>query len=166
MELIANGFKTSFIIFISSVLATLVVNIIILVQFWRKEWSSNVGFKQWFYQHSGMISFICFICSLTDCGLVVNIFTSHIFGHSVFYSPLSMNIVKIVQISSLIAILVEHAPQIWVEWYVIMYESKNFTNIMIAALIVSLLDVGFILTKSIFWCVAYRSDTKMHSVNT
>ena len=163
IELAENQFILTFQIFIVSIIATFCVNVIILIHFWTREWKNNISFRQWFYQRSAIITAICFVCVLTDIGLITSLFTSHIFGHSIFYSPMSMDAIKTIQVSSLIGLLIEHLPQLLVEFYVIIYQYKHFSNIQIAALIVSLLDVGLILTKSIIWCVVFVVETKQQS---
>lgn len=87
--------------------------------------------------------------------MINTLFTSQIFGLSIFYAPLSMKSVQIMQSSSIICVLIDHLPQLIVQC-LRLFKWKKITQIMIASLIVSLVDIIFIIFKAISWIIIYK----------
>ena len=111
LELYVNRYDISFYLFLSSLFFTIMINGIIIFYFVKKEFKHNYLFVNWFYQFNGKISILLFLCLITDASMITTIFTSQIFGHKVFYSPISLNGISILKISNIISLLFEHIPQ-------------------------------------------------------
>ena len=168
IELIVNKYYLQFEIFLSSIIATIIINIIISL-FWLKyEFENNSKFTNWFYEKSGMISFLLILFLLTDLSLIINVFTSQIFGNLLFYSPISMNGIKLLNISLIILMFIEHLPQLIVQIQVIFaynlshssHENDtrlNLTIIQIASLTVGLIDIIFVTVKALIWLILFRT---------
>ena len=83
--------------------------------------------------------------------MITTVFTSQIFAHSIFYSPMSIMSINILQIANLITIMVEHLPQLIVQIIVIFIKLKKYNSIVIATLIVTAIDIIFMTVKAIVW---------------
>ena len=112
IELLAENRVYYFVIFLSSMLLTLLINSFLLLGFILKdEFRLNKQFQMWFYGHSGTITCLMFLCLLTDLNMFTNLFTSQIFGKNIFYAPLTIKSVeKINAVSPVIAFVFEHSP--------------------------------------------------------
>ena len=159
IELLSSEYFISFSIFLSSMGITLIINIGLLI-FFVKNAFQNSRFQLWFFDHSGAIILLMFLCLLTDASMVVSLFTSQIFGNLVFYSPMSLRDIKTIKTAALLSIFIEHLPQLLVQCYVLLVESKQFTSIMIASLVVSGIDTLFITVKICIWFVVFREINK------
>ena len=104
-----------------------------------------------------MIIFLLCFCLLTDACIVVTLFTSQIFGHLIFYSPLNINNIKQIKISAFLSIFIEHLPQLGVVVYVIFFvPHSEVSTIDIASLIVSIIDLFVTIFKTFVWLVATK----------
>ena len=152
-----------FVIFVSSMLLTLFANSLLLFAFiLREEFRLNKQFQMWFYGHSGMITCLMFLCLLTDLNMFTNLFTSQIFGKNIFYAPLTIRLIeKINIVSPFIALVFEHAPQLFVQFMVIWthVNGHQVSDITIVSLIVSIIDLLFIAIKLLVWIVARSRPT-------
>ena len=70
--------------------------------------------------------------------MITTVFTSQIFGHCIFYSPISLNNINIVQISNIIVLPIQHIQQIMIQIIVIFVKLKKFNQIVIAIYILQL----------------------------
>ena len=160
IELKSYQYNVMFGIFISSMGVTIIFNTIIVIYFFKNEFLNiNGEFKQWYDKRSGSVLLLTCLFVLTDVSGVTTAFTSQIFGLSLFYSPMSVEGVNMVQIVSLISIFVEHIPQLLTQFYVIFYESKYFSAITMCALIVGCIDIIFGTIKAILRIVRWKHNT-------
>ena len=157
--LISNGYWVSFEIFVTSMILTIFMNACFVIHFIKHEFSHNIKFRQWFWQNSsGVIICILFFSILTDGSMTISSLTSQIFGHLVFYSPISMKSITTMNIASILSIFVEHIPQLFVQFYVIFVESADtFTQVVFASLLVSCVDICFIIVNIAIWFFVLRS---------
>ena len=162
IELFSNKYYNLFTMFLSSFGLTLLVNGTFVAVFFLKSFQHK-RFELWFFEHSGIIIVLTFMCVLTDMGIFVTLFTSQIFGNSIFYSPIGMKSVKAMKTATIISLLVEHIPQLSIQCYLIFVKSKQFTNIMIASLIVSIVDTLYILFKGCIWLIAFKKTKVYYS---
>lgn len=159
LELLSNGYQISFYLFLSSLILTWIINIFVLGYFLRLEFNNNNNnlFTTWFYQHNGVITILLFVFVLTDVSMISSAFTSQIFGLATFYAPISINGMNIIHVSTIFSILFEHLPQLMIQFYFIMYQAKHFTIVIMAALIVSCIDMLFAVTRVVVWICLCRS---------
>ena len=52
------------------------------------------------------------------------------FGHTIFYSPMSIVSINIIQISNLASIIIEHLPQMIAQIIVIFVKLKKFNSLV------------------------------------
>ena len=84
--------------------------------------------------------------------MISSVFTSQIFGKQAFYAPISIQGINILKTSIVIAIIFEHVPQLFIQIYVF-----DLSVISIVTLIVSIVDVLFVIIKGLFWCIFYKT---------
>ena len=153
------GFKMSFYIFLTSLIVSIIFNIVIVVKFLRNEFNTNPKFLTWFYERSTVITLLISLFTITgDVGMIVTVFTSQIFGNMIFYSPMRLDNVNMVRAYNFISILIEHIPQLAVQVYVIFYQSSQFSSIVVASLIVSIIDVLFGFIQALLWILVHKSN--------
>lgn len=175
IEQYSNEYYLSFYVFLISIICTIIINTII-VSLWLKHEFSNATktnsnfrgrnkFQEWFYEHSGVISFLLLIFLLSDVSIISNVFTSQIFGLSLFYSPMSIYGVNMLNISTVFSIFVEHLPQLIIQIYAIKQEHSydDLTVITMGTLIVSCIDVLFIAAKGLFWFILHKTIQEKES---
>ena len=160
----AQEYYYSFYIFLSSMIVTIVINIIIVSIWLKYELSINVKFRKWFYEHVGIISSLLVILIFSDASLICSLFTSQIFGHLAFYSPISINAVNKLNLSAILSIFFEHLPQISIQIYNIRFSNRhdgnfNITVIAIGTLIVTCIDTIVITVKGLFWLLLDKTST-------
>ena len=149
IELYNNDNIIAFCIFLTSICITLILNGILLILFFKNSFQ-NWKFRKWFWEYNGIIiSLLCFSL-LTDACIVVSLFTSQIFGHLVFYSPLDLKDIKQMKISAFLSVFAEHLPQLSVVCYILFFQSST-TTIGIASFIVSGIDLFVTIFKMIVW---------------
>ena len=163
-ELSNDKYNDLFVVFLISMCLTIAFNFLSIFMFVHKEFSTNQLFVNWFYEHNGIIIGLMVLFTLTDVNMITTVFTSQIFGYSIFYSPISINSIKIVQISNFISLFIEHIPQMIVQIIVIFVKSKRFNSIVAATLVVSGIDTIFLLVKAVVWMTLHyhtRKDTEI-----
>ena len=102
------------------------------------------------------------LCTLTDINLITTVFTSQLFGHSLFYSPISLNMVNMIQISSMVTIFIQHLPQLVVQIIVIFVKSSYYDSIVVATLLVSGIDIVYLAVKALVWIVLHVQTQKYY----
>ena len=145
----------SFYVFLISIGLTLVVNGILLLVFFQSSFR-NMKFQKWFFNYSGMIICLFCFCLLTDACIVVSLFTSQIFGHSIFYSPLRLGDIRQMKIAAFLSLFIEHLPQISVQCYQLFVVSENNTPIVVAAFIVNIIGIVITVFRMFFWFVVVK----------
>lgn len=162
-QLYTNGYYECFYIFLVSIICTIVVNLIIIGLWLNDEFSKNIKFRNWYFKRSGTISTLFVLFILTDINLIINVFTSQIFCNSVFYAPISINGINMLNISTIISLLIEHLPQLVVQIYVISQPNnklESLTVIMIGTLIVSAIDILRTVVRGIIWSIFHKTKDK------
>ena len=150
-----QGFQLLFDIFLSSIVITMFFNIIVVILFLKTEFRDNQLFTTWFYEHSSIITGFIVLCTFTDINLITTVFTSQLFGYEVFYSPISLRMVNMIQISSIATIFIQHLPQLIVQIIVIFIKSSHYDSIVVATLLVSGIDIIYIAVKGLVWMVLH-----------
>ena len=160
---LSDGHYISFGIFLTSSCLTVIVNTVFIVLFIKNAFSST-KFRIWFYEWSGSVIGLTFLCILTDMSVYVSLFTSQIFGYSLFYAPFGMNSINAMQTATMVSFICEHLPQLAVQTWVIFFEDESFSKVAAATLFVSIIDAGFVVVKGCIWLVAFR-ESKNHQKN-
>ena len=158
IQLYNHEHNMPFTVFLTSIGLTLIANCILLTSFVHNSFQST-KFRKWFWKYSGKIMFLLCFCLLTDACIVVTLFTSQIFGHALFYSPLDVNNIKQIKIAAFLSIFIEHLPQLGVVTYVLFFSPNNIDNktpVSIASFIVSIVDLFVTIFKMIVWLVATK----------
>ena len=158
-ELVYDEYTLLSQLFAISLIVTIIFNIGVVIVFLRNEFSSNALFTNWFYEHNGIIAGLIVLFTLTDINMIATVFTSQIFGHSIFYSPISLNNVNSIQVSNMIVLLIQHLPQMIIQIIVIFEKLKKYNPVVIATLIVTGLDIMYIAIKAIMWIVLARTQS-------
>lgn len=86
-------------IFLTSMIVTILCNFVVVVVFLKHESSFNEQFLIWFQENHGKILLLLTFSAIGDIGLVNSIFTSQIFGLSLFFASLTVKGVSIIHIS-------------------------------------------------------------------
>ena len=156
-----------FYIFMSSLILTIVFNVFIVGYWLKYEFAKNIKFRNWYYEASGIITSLLLLFVLTDITLIINVFTSQIFGNEAFYSPISHSGITMLNISTIVSIVIEHLPQLFVQIYVLStsdnHNSFDLTAIGFATLIVSGLDILKTGLRAFIWFILYKTKRKAHS---
>ena len=164
--IINENYLLLFYIFLISMLLALILNSLFAIYFITFEFGRNNKFRIWFWKHSGIIIVIIVFCILTDGAMIVSFFTSQIFGNSIFYSPVSIDSIRAMNIVSIISIFVEHLPQLFVQAYVIFFKSETLIPIIVAPLVVSCIDILLVIVKLIIWFFVLKHTVKIQKKKT
>ena len=174
-DLFYSEYYLLFSTFIGSMCLAIIFNVAAIIYFIKNEFKRNQLFTNWFYEYNGIIMIFVVLFTLTDANLIATVFTSQIFGHSAFYSPMSIISINIIQMSNVVSICIEHIPQLIVQLIAITgnaYNSKDddddneFNSIVVAALVVSGIDIFFLTVKAIVWVALHvqtRNKIKMRT---
>ena len=157
-ELISYGVSTLTVAFICSLVIALLLNSIIALYLIRSEMNNNSMFAAWFYSNFNTITAIIVLLLFTDIGLFITIFTSQLFGDTIFYCPLSIHGTNIIQRAAIFSVLFEHLPQFIVQICVYSFELNTFTIISFAALTVNVIDMIFDCAKAFIWMTIKKNN--------
>ena len=148
-------------IFLTSMILGIIYNCICVIWMFKHETQTNALFVNWFYEHSSIICILMFFFTITgDFSMITTVFSSQIFGHAIFYSPIKLNIVNLSRISTVLSVLIEHVSQLGVQIYILFEGKEDVNTVVIAALCVSVIDVLYALIKVVFWVVIHKSVKK------
>ena len=154
-ELKYHGFNDLFILFVCSIILTIIFNICIDIFFLTSEFKNNNSLTRWFYEYNGVITSIIMLLTLTDANMITTVFTSQIFGHGAFYCPVSLKSVNMMQISNIFTIFLQHIPQFTIQIIAIFERLKTYNSIVMSTLIVSAIDIIFGVVKAMVWLVLH-----------
>ena len=157
-----------FVVFLSSMGLSMLLNMIIVIHLLKFEFSRNYSFLNWFYRYNGIVLTTLILLAITDANMIPSVITSQIFGHSAFYSPISIDAINDLQISLIFSLLFEHLPQLGIQIYLIFNSAKyvdlRYDAVSIAALTLSCLDVIFVTFKIWVWIVIKKNNSNKSDV--
>ena len=119
----------------------------------------------WYDENVGQILIIICLLILTDISIITTIFTSQIFGLTLFYSPMSLKGINMINIASIISLFIEHIPQFITQFYVVFYKNQYFSTITMCALIVSCIDIVFAILRVAAWGITWKYNKPIKKIS-
>ena len=154
-----NQYKM-FYIFLSSMVLSIFANVVVAWYFLNHE-LENKQFKQWYDEKMGIVLSLVFLFVFTDVSMITTVFTSQIFGLTLFFAPMSLKGINMVQIATIVSIFIEHVPQLYVQFYIIFADDMgDFSVVQMGTLIVSCFDILFSFFKAGTWIVSWKHNQK------
>ena len=159
-------------LFLASMGLCILINMIVVIYFLQIEFSRSAVTLNWFYKYNGIIVITLLVLSITNGNMITSVITSQIFGHSAFYSPISIDTINNLQISLIFSLILEHLPQFAIQMHLIFNTSKysklKYDAVTIAALIINCLDILFVIFKVGVWIAVKnikKQSTSHYNIN-